>query len=84
VGLDITNSSAQFVGFLGASAARLIWDSLHLAIVDVVQQRSEDLPSSLRTSRYDVKSDMESEEFLKIKDFTYNHKDKNMQGGTNL
>uniref|UniRef100_A0A0E0KS21 Uncharacterized protein n=1 Tax=Oryza punctata TaxID=4537 RepID=A0A0E0KS21_ORYPU len=49
MGLHIPNPLAQFIGFLGASAARLVWNRLHLAFVDVMQQGSEDLPSSLNT-----------------------------------
>jgi len=55
VGLDITNSRAQFISFLGASTPRLIWNGLQLAVINVMQQRSEDLPSSLRTNGYGVR-----------------------------
>ena len=49
VGLHIPDLLAQLIRFLGASAARLIWNGLQLARVDVVQQGSEDLPGSLKT-----------------------------------
>ena len=61
VGLDITNSRAQFISFLGASTPRLIWNGLQIAVINVMQQRSEDLPSSLRTNGYGVKSDRNQE-----------------------
>jgi hypothetical protein len=49
VGLNISNSRAQFISFLGASATRLIRNCLHLARVNIMQQRGEDLPGSLKT-----------------------------------
>jgi hypothetical protein len=56
VGLNISNSRAQFIGFLGASAARLIWNGLQLAPVDIMHQRGENLPGSLKTNMYMVRA----------------------------
>jgi len=48
MGLHIPHPLAQLVGFLWSSGSRLVWNGLQLAAINVVKQRSEDLPCSLR------------------------------------
>jgi hypothetical protein len=48
MGLHVAHPLAQLVGLWGSPGSRLVRQGLHLAVVDVVQQRSEDLPRSLQ------------------------------------
>ena len=50
MGLHVAHPLAQLVGLWGSPGSRLVRQGLHLAFVDVVQQRSEDLPRSLKTN----------------------------------
>jgi hypothetical protein len=51
MGLHIPHPLAQLVGFLWSSGSRLVWNRLQLATIDVVKQRSEDFPCSLRPTK---------------------------------
>ena len=65
MGLHIPHPLAQLVGFLRSSGSRLVWNGLQLATIDVVKQRSEDLPCSLRPTKHTVRISIHKEAHCK-------------------
>ena len=50
MGLHIPHPPTHLIGLLRSSGSWLVWNGLQLASIDVVKQRSEDLPCSLRAT----------------------------------